>query len=145
MAVQDGPVRFLIDNTGDLYFGRGSEMLAVLEANFKPDIFFHAFATLLSLINDKQDEESVHVFWAHFEGHLQDISWLTVSIPPVLQAMLFLWALHPCYKAIINMFASQQKDISIATINSSILCGIFTDELSFFALMTNLVSSLMIH
>ena len=40
MAVQDGPVRFLIDNTGDLYFGRGSEMLAVLEANFKPDIFF---------------------------------------------------------------------------------------------------------
>ncbi len=44
MVVQDGPVRFLFDNTGVLYFGHGFEMVAVLEAYFKPDTFSHAFA-----------------------------------------------------------------------------------------------------
>jgi hypothetical protein len=34
MAVQDGPVQFLFDNTGDSYFGHGFEMLAALEAIF---------------------------------------------------------------------------------------------------------------
>ncbi len=53
MAVQDGLVRFLFDNTGDLYFGHGFEMLAAFEANFKPATFSHAFATLLTLVNDK--------------------------------------------------------------------------------------------
>ena len=99
MAVQDSPVRHLFDNTGDLYYGRGSEMLATLEENFKPDAFSHTFATLISLINNKQSEEGVHEFWARFEGHLHDMSWLAVSIPPILKAMLFLRALHPCSKA----------------------------------------------
>jgi hypothetical protein len=99
MAVRDGPVRFLFDNTGDLYHGHGFEMLAILEANFCPNTFSRAFATFLSLVHDKQNEESIHEFRAHFEGHLHDISWLMVSIPPILQAMLFLRALHPCYKA----------------------------------------------
>ncbi len=67
MAVQDGPVRFLFDNTGSLYFGHGFEMLAALEANFKPATFSHAFATLLSLIDNKQAEEGIHEFWACFE------------------------------------------------------------------------------
>ena len=62
MAVQDGPVWFLFDNTGDLYFGRRFEMLAALEANFKPATFSRAFATLLSLIKDKQGEEGNHEF-----------------------------------------------------------------------------------
>jgi hypothetical protein len=52
MAVQDSPVRFLFDNTGDLYFGRGFEMLAALEAKIKPATFSHAFAALISLINN---------------------------------------------------------------------------------------------
>ena len=60
MAVQDSPVRLLFDKTGDLYFGRRFEMLATLDANFKPDTFSHAFVTLLSLVNDKQDEEGIH-------------------------------------------------------------------------------------
>jgi hypothetical protein len=93
-------------------------MLAALEANFKPTTFSHAFAALLSLVNDKQTEEGIHEFRACFEGHLHDMSWLMVSIPPILQTMLFLQALHPHYKAIIDLFASKQKDISVAPINS---------------------------
>jgi hypothetical protein len=132
MAVQDGPVRFLFDNTGDLYFGRVFEMLAALEENFKPATFSRAFATLLSLINDMQAEEGIHEFRARFEGHLHNMSWSTVSIPPILQAMLFLRALHPRYKAIIDLFASKQKDISVASINSIPSDAQFMDELSFF-------------
>ncbi len=132
MAVQDGPVWFLFDNTGDLYFGRRFEMLAAHEANFKPATFSHAFATLLSLVNDKQAEEGIHEFRACFEGHLHNMSRLTVSIPPVLQAMLFLRTLHCRYKAIIDLFASKQKDTSVTSINSIILDAQFMDELSFF-------------
>jgi hypothetical protein len=107
-------------------------MLAALEANFKPATFSHAFPTLLSLVNDKQAEEGIHEFRACFEGHLHDMSRSTVSIPPVLQAMLFLWAVHPRYKAIIDLFASKQKDISITSINSIVLDAQFMDEPSFF-------------
>jgi hypothetical protein len=135
MAVQDDPVRHLFDNTGDLYYGRRFEMLAALEANFKPATFSHAFTTLLSLVIDKQAEEEIHEFRACFEGHLHDMSRSTVRIPPILQAMLFLLlrALHhPCYKAIIDLFASKQKDISITSINSIVLDAQSMDELSFF-------------
>ncbi len=85
MAVQDGPIRHLFDNTGDLYYGGGFEMLATLEANFKPAAFSHTFATLLSLINDKQSEEGIHEFRARFGGHIQDMSRSAVSIPPILK------------------------------------------------------------
>ncbi len=132
MAVQDDPVWFLFDNIGDLYFGRGFEMSAALEANFKPATFSHAFTTLFSLINDQQAKEGIHEFRACFEGHLHDMSWSTVSIPSILQAMLFLQALYPCYKAIIDLFASKQKNISIALIDSIISDAQFIDEFSFF-------------
>ncbi len=132
MAVQDGPLRHLFDKTGDSYFGRGFEMLATLEANFKPATFSHSFAALLSLINNKQSEEGIHEFRARFEGHLHDMSCSAVSIPPILKAMLFLRALHPRYKAIIDMFASKQKDISAASIDSIVSDSQFMDEFSFF-------------
>ncbi len=141
MAVQDGPVQFLFDNTGDLYFGCGFEMVAALEANFKPATFSHAFATLLSLVNNKQAEEGIHEFRACFEGHLHDMSWSTVSIPPVLQAMLFLRALHPRYKEIIDLFASKQKDISITSINSIVLDAQFMMSFLSLVLMATLVPS----
>jgi hypothetical protein len=89
MAVQDSPVRHLFDNTGDLYYGRGFEMLASLEANFKPAMFSHTFTTLLSIINDNQAEEGIHEFWAHFEGHLHDMPRLAISIPPILRLCSF--------------------------------------------------------
>ncbi len=79
-----------------------------------------------------QAEEGIYKFRAHFEGHLHDMSRSTVSIPPILQAMLFLRALHPCYKVIIDLFASKQKVISVASINSIALDAQFMDELSFF-------------
>jgi hypothetical protein len=46
--------------------------------------------------------------------------------------MLFLRALHPCYKAIIDLFASKQKDISVASINSIVSDAQLMDEFSFF-------------
>jgi hypothetical protein len=49
MAVQNSPVRFLFDNTGDLYFGQGFEMLAALEANFKPTTLFHVAQEIVLL------------------------------------------------------------------------------------------------
>ena len=67
-----------------------------------------------------------------FEGHLRDMSWSSIRIPPILQVMLFLWALHPRYKAIIDLFASKQRDISVASIDSIILDAQFMDGLSFF-------------
>jgi len=57
-----------------------------------------------------------------------------ISIPPILQAMLFLRALHPHYKAIIDMYASKQTKISIATLKSIISNAKFMDELLFLLL-----------
>jgi hypothetical protein len=65
------------------------------------------------------------------------MSWSMVSIPPILQAMFFLLALHPCYKASIYLFASKQKDISVASINSIISDAQFMDEFSFFGTNDN--------
>ena len=132
MAVQDGPVRNLFANTGDLYYGHGFEMLASLEAEFKPATFSHTFTTFISLVNDKQAEEGLHEFQARFEGHLHVMSQSAISIPPILQAMLFLRALHPRYKSIVDLFASKQRDISVASINSIILDARFIDEFNFF-------------
>ncbi len=132
MAVQDGPVRNLFANTGDLYYGHGFEMLASLEAEFKPATFSHTFTTFISLVNDKQAEEGLHEFRARFEGHLHVMSQSAISIPPILQAMLFLRALHPRYKSIVDLFASKQRDISVASINSIILDARFIDEFNFF-------------
>jgi hypothetical protein len=74
MAVRDGLVCFLFHNTRNLYYGCRFEMLAILEANLCPNTFSNAFATLLSHITNKQDEECIHEFQACFEGHLNNIS-----------------------------------------------------------------------
>jgi hypothetical protein len=76
---------------------------------------------LLSLVNEDQAEEGIHEFRARVEGHLHDMSRSVISIPPILQAMLFLRALHPRYKAIIDLFASKQKDVSVASKIDSIV------------------------
>jgi hypothetical protein len=39
-------------------------------------------------------------------------------IPSFLKAMLFLRALYPCDKEVIYLFASKQKDISVASIDT---------------------------
>ena len=120
-------------------------MLAALEANFKPATFSHTFATLLSLIKDKQSEEGIHEFQACFECHLRDMSRSAVSIPPILKAVLFLRARHPRYKAIIDMFASKQKDISIDSIGSIISDAQFMDEFFSLVLMATPILSRIIY
>ncbi len=42
----------------------------------------------------------------------------SVTIPPILQVMLFLRAIHPCYEGLLNQFASKHKDLSTASIDS---------------------------
>ena len=51
-----------------------------------------------------------------------------LGIPPILQVMLFLRVLHARYGNLLSQFASKQKDLSTATINSVISDAKFMDE-----------------
>jgi hypothetical protein len=53
-AVREGSLRFLFDNKGTLYHGKGFEMLAVLDQHCRPNTIANAFSTLMSLFNDVQ-------------------------------------------------------------------------------------------
>jgi hypothetical protein len=46
-ALNDGPARFLVENTGSTYFDKGFKMLQVLEDNFCPSSISNTFTTLL--------------------------------------------------------------------------------------------------
>jgi hypothetical protein len=60
-AIKDGPARFLYENMGTTFYGKGFEMLQVLEDHFRPSTISNSFTTLLSLFNDTQgDKESIH-------------------------------------------------------------------------------------
>ena len=62
-ALKDGSVRHLFENTDTKYFGKGFEMLQVLEDNFRPSSISNSFTNLLALFNDTQgDKESLHEF-----------------------------------------------------------------------------------
>jgi hypothetical protein len=94
-SLKDGTVCYLFENTGSTYFGKGFDMLQVLEDNFHPLSISNLCTTLLVLLNDTQgNKEGIHDFWLQFEGHLGALSWLLVNIPPILQVMLFLQAMH---------------------------------------------------
>jgi hypothetical protein len=54
LAVKGGSIKYLFDNKGDLYHGRGFEMLAALMQHCRPDSIANAFPSLLSLFNDVQ-------------------------------------------------------------------------------------------
>jgi len=78
----------------------------------------NTFTTLLSLFNDTQsDAKRIHEFCSRFEGNLSVLSHSLVTIPQILQVMLFLRAIHPCYEGLLNQFASKQKDLSTASID----------------------------
>ncbi len=51
-----------------------------------------------------------------------------MAIPPILQVMLFLRALHARYGDLLTQFASKQKDLSSASIDSVIADAKFMDE-----------------
>ena len=128
-AIKDGPARFLFENTGSTFYGKGFEMLQVLEDHFCPSSISNSFTTLLSLFNDTQkDKESIHEFRSRFEGHMGALSRSSVAIPPILQVMLFLRGMHSRYQDILSQFASKHKDIAVATIDSIINDAKFMDE-----------------
>ncbi len=128
-ALKNGSVRHLFENTDNKYFGKGFEMLQVLEDTFHPSLISNSFTTLLSLFNDTQgDKEGLHEFRSRFEGHLGALSRSSVAIPPILQVMLFLQALHARYGDLLSQFALKQKDLSTTTIDSAISDAKFMDE-----------------
>jgi hypothetical protein len=129
MALKEGPTQFLFENTGSTYFDIGFEMLQVLEDNFHPASISNTFTTLLSLFNNRQsDKEGIHKFHLQFEGNLLALFRLLVAIPQILLVMLFLRAIHLRYQGLLNQFASKQKDLSAASINSVVADAKFIDE-----------------
>ena len=128
-SLKDGPARFLFENTGTTYFGKGFEMLQVLEDHFRPSSISNSFTTLLALFNDTQgDKESIHEFRSRFEGHMGALSRSSVAIPPILQVMLFLRGMHSRYQDLLSQFASKHKDLALATIDSIVGDAKFMDE-----------------
>ena len=94
-------------------------MLQVLEENICPSSISNTFTTLLALFNTTQgDKEWLHEFRSRFEGHVAALSQLLVAIPPILQVMLFLCALHPRYNDLLTQFGSKQKDLASVSIDS---------------------------
>ncbi len=129
MSLKDGTVCYLFENTGSAYFGKGFKMLQVPEDNFRPLSISNLFTTLLGLFNYTQgNKEGIHEYWLHFEGHLGALSWLLVNIPPILQVMLFLQAMHSRYHDLLSQFATEHKDLSSATIDSVVADAQYMDD-----------------
>ncbi len=128
-ALKDGgDARFLFENTGSTYHDKSFEMLQVLEDHYRPSSISNTFTTLLSLFNDKQsDTEGIHEFHSRFVGNILVLSHSSVAIPQILQVMLFLRAIHPCYEGLLNQFASKQKDLTTSSIDSVLLDAQYMD------------------
>ncbi len=128
-ALKDGHACFLFKNMVSMFYGKGFEMLQVLEDHFRPSSISNSFTTLLALFDDTQGEkESIHEFHSCFEGHMGALSSSSVAIPPILQVMLFLWGMHSHYQDLLSQFASKHKDLSLATIDSIVADAHFMDE-----------------
>jgi hypothetical protein len=128
-SLKDGPVWFLFENTGSTFYGKGFKMLQVLKDNFLFSSISNTFTTLLALFNATQgDKEGLHEFHLHFEGHLAALSQSLVTIPPILQVMLFLCTLYSRYHDLLMQFALKQKDLTSATINSVVADAQFMDK-----------------
>ena len=56
VAVKNGGLHFIFENTGSRFYGKGFEMLAVLNQHCHPDSVTNAFTTCMSLFNDVQGE-----------------------------------------------------------------------------------------
>ena len=128
-AVREGSLRFLFDNKGTLYHGKGFEMLAVLNQHCRPDTVSGSFSTLMSLFNDVQGpSEPVLEFRSRFDGLVLDLSRSKIVIPPILLLMLFLRALHSRYSDILDQFRSRYKDLEKATLDSVVEDARYHDE-----------------
>jgi len=128
LAVKDGSLKFLFENKGSLYHGRGFEMLAALMQHCRPDSVSNAFSSLLSLFNDVQgDTESIIEYRSRFDGLTLELSRCKVTIPSFLMVMLFLRALHGRYSVIFEQYRSRFKPIETATLVSLVSDVIFHD------------------
>ena len=128
-AVREGSLRFLFENKGTLYHGKGFEMLAVLDQHCRPDKIANAFSTLMSLFNDVQGpSEPVLEFCSQFDGMVLDMSRSKIFLPPILLVMLFLCTLHSRHSDILNQFRSRYKILEAATIDSVFEDARYHDE-----------------
>jgi hypothetical protein len=110
VAVRNGGLRFLFENTGSRFHGKGFEMLDVLNRHCRPDSVTDAFATLMSLFNDVQgDSGPIVEFRSRVDGMIMDMSRCKVVIPPLLLVMIFIRALHTRYSDILDQFVPVTK------------------------------------
>jgi hypothetical protein len=87
------------------------------------------FTTLLALFNDTQgDKEGIDEVRSWFAGHLGALSRSAVAIPPILQVMQFLQAMHSHYADLLSQFATKHKDLLVATINSVVANARYMDD-----------------
>ena len=118
-AVKDGTLRFLFENKGSQYHGRGFEMLSTLMQHCRPDTVSNAFTSLLSMFNDVQGEsESIIEFRSRFDGLNLELSRCKVLLPPILLVMLFLRALHTRYSVLFDQYRTRFKPIEDASLDS---------------------------
>jgi hypothetical protein len=97
LTVKDGDLSFLFETKGDIYNGRGFEMLGALNAYCRPDLVANAFSSLLLIFNKLQGKnEPILAFRSWFDSLILEMSCCKVVIPPLLLVMLFLQALHSC-------------------------------------------------
>jgi hypothetical protein len=119
LAVKEGLLRYLFENKGNIYNGRGFEMLAALSQHCHPDLVADAFTLLLSLFNNVQgNDEPILQYWSHFDGIIMELLHCKVAIPQIMMVMLFLCAIHSCYSDLLNQFCTLFKSIETASINS---------------------------
>jgi hypothetical protein len=129
IAVKNGGLRFLFENTGSRFHDKGFEMIDVLNRHCRPDSVSNAFTTLMLLFNDVQgDSEPIVEFRSCFDGMLLDMTRCKVVIPPLLPVMIFIRALHSCYSNILDQFRSRYKDLAAATVDSVVADVKYHDE-----------------
>ncbi len=105
LAVKDGSFCFLFKNKGDLFHGRGFEILAPLNQHCRPNTVSNAFSSLLFLFNEVQGHSKpILEYRSCFYGLILDMLQCKVVIPQILLVMLFLRVLNSHYSTILDQF-----------------------------------------
>ena len=129
VAVQDGSLRFLFENKGSMYDGKGFEMLDALHRHCRPDTVANAFSTLMSLFNDSMGEnEDIMAFRSRFDGMINEMSRYKIVIPNLLMVMFFLRSLHSRYSPLLDQCRSCARPFETASLDSIVSDVHFHDE-----------------
>ncbi len=117
LAVKDAKLCSLFKNKGDIYNGRGFEVLATLIAYCRPDSVANAFSSLLSIFNKLQgDNKPILAFCSHFDDLILEMAHCKVVIPPLLLVIIFLCVLHSCYLDIVEKLRTRHKSLEMTSI-----------------------------